>query len=44
MGPTQLKTGVQGGHVEHTGEIEAKVMEKEESGGQEGRPKNQKSR
>jgi hypothetical protein len=44
MGPTQLKTGVQGGHVEHTGEIKVKVMEKEESGGREGRQKNQKSR
>jgi hypothetical protein len=44
MGPTQLKTGVQGGDVEPTGEIEVKVMEKEESGGQEGRQKNQKSR
>jgi len=42
MGPTQLKTGVQGGQVEHTGEIEVKVMQKEESGGQQGRQKNQK--
>ena len=39
MGHTQLKTGVQGGHVEHRGETEVKVVQKEESGGQEGRQK-----
>ena len=36
MGHTQLKTGVQGGHVEHRGETEVKVVQ---SGGQEGRQK-----
>ena len=36
MGHTQLKTGVQGGHVEHRGETEVKVVQKEECGGQEG--------
>ena len=41
MGHTQLKTGVQGGHVEHRGETEVKVVQ---SGGQEGRQKNKKSR
>ena len=41
MGHTQLKTGVQGGHVEHRGETEVKVVQKEESGG---RQKNKKSR
>ena len=41
MGHTQLKTGVQGGHVEHRGETEVKVVQKEESG--EGRQKNTKS-
>ncbi len=41
---TQLKTGMQGGHVEHRGEIEVKVVQKEKSGGQEGRQKNKKSR
>jgi hypothetical protein len=30
MGHTQLKTGVQGGHVEHRGETEVKVMDKKE--------------
>jgi hypothetical protein len=40
MGHTQLKTGVQGGHVEHRGETEVKVVQ---SGGQEGRQKNKKS-
>ena len=44
MGHTQLKTGVQGGLVEHRGETEVKVVQKEESGGQEGRQKNKKSR
>jgi hypothetical protein len=39
MGHTQLKTGVQGGHVEHRGETEVKVVQ---SGGQEGRQKKQK--
>ncbi len=43
MGHTQLKTGVQGGHVEHRGETEVKVVQKEESGGQEGRQKNKKA-
>ena len=33
MEHTQLKTGVQGGHVEHRGETEVKVVQKEESGG-----------
>ena len=42
MGHTQLKTGVQGGHVEHRGETEVKVVQKEKSGGEEGRQKNQK--
>jgi hypothetical protein len=32
MGHTQLKTGVHGGHVEHRGETEVKVVQKEESG------------
>ena len=41
MGHTQLKTGVQGGHVEHREETEVKVVQKEESGG---RQKNKKSR
>ena len=41
MGHTQLKTGVQGGHVEHRGETEVKVVQKEESG--EGRHKTQKA-
>ena len=44
MGHTQLKTRKQGGHVEHRGEIEVKVVQKEKSGGEEGRHKNQKSR
>ena len=44
MGHTQLKTRKQGGHVEHRGEIEVKVVQKEKSGGEEGRQKNQKSR
>ena len=39
MGHTQLKTGVQGGHVEHREETEVKVVQKEESDGQEGRQK-----
>ncbi len=39
MGHTQLKTGVQGGHMEHRGETEVKVVQKEESGGQEGKQK-----
>ncbi len=43
MGHTQLKTDVQGGHVEHRGEIEVKVVQKEESGGQEGRQKIKKA-
>jgi hypothetical protein len=34
MRHTQLKIGVQGGHVEHRGETEVKVVRKEESGGQ----------
>ncbi len=42
MGHTQLKTGVQGGHVEHRGETEVKVVQKEESGGQEGKQKQKK--
>ena len=42
MGHTQLKTGVQGGHVEHRGETEVKVVQKEDSGGQEGRQKKTK--
>ena len=42
MGHTQLKTGVQGGHVEHRGETEVKVVQKEECGGQEGRQKKTK--
>jgi hypothetical protein len=42
MGHTQLKTGVQGGHVEHRGETEVKVVQKEESVGQEGRQKKTK--
>ncbi len=42
MGHIQLKTGVQGGHVEHRGETEVKVVQKEKSGGEEGRQKNQK--
>ena len=29
MGHTQLKIGMQGGHVEHRGEIEVKVVQKE---------------
>ena len=29
MGHTQLKTGVQGGHVEHRGETEVKVVQKD---------------
>ncbi len=44
MGHTQLKTRMQGGHVEHRGEIEVKVVQKEKSGGEEGRQKNKKSR
>ena len=40
MGHTQLKTGVQGGHVEHREETEVKVVQKEERGG---RQKNKKS-
>ncbi len=43
MGHTRLKTGVQGGHEEHRGEIEVKVAQKEESGGQEERQKKKKS-
>ena len=39
MGHTQLKTGMQGGHVEHREEIEVKVVQNEKSGGQEGRQK-----
>ncbi len=39
MGHTQLKTGVQGGHVEHKSETEVKVVQ---SGGQEERQKQQK--
>ena len=35
MGHTQLKTGVQGGHVEHREETEVKVVQKEESGGRQ---------
>jgi hypothetical protein len=35
---------MQGGHVEHRGEIEVKVVQKEKSGGEEGRQKNKKSR
>jgi hypothetical protein len=30
MGHTQLKTGLQVGHVEHRGEIEVKAVQKEE--------------
>ncbi len=41
MGHTQLKIGVQGGHVEHRGEIEVKVAQ---SGGQRGIQKNKKCR
>jgi hypothetical protein len=33
MGHTQLKIGMQGGHVEHRGETEVKVVQKEESEG-----------
>ncbi len=44
MGHTQLKTRMQGGHVEHRGEIEVKVVQKEKSGGEWGRQKNKKSR
>ncbi len=39
MGHTQLKTGMQEGHVENRGEIEVKVVQNEKSGGQEGRQK-----
>jgi hypothetical protein len=31
MGHTQLKTGVQGGHVEHREETEVKVVQKEKN-------------
>ncbi len=43
MGHTQLKTRMQGGHVEHRGEIEVKVVQKEKSGGEEGRQKTKKA-
>ncbi len=33
MGHTQLRIGVQGGRVEHRGETEVKVVQKEERGG-----------
>ena len=39
MGHTQLKTGVQGGHVEHREETEVKVVQKEESGGRQKKKK-----
>jgi hypothetical protein len=41
MGHTQLKIGVQGGHVEHRGETEVKFVQ---SGRQGGRQINKKSR
>jgi hypothetical protein len=43
MGHTQLKTGVQGGHVEHRGETEVKVVQKQKSGGEEGTQKKPKN-
>ena len=42
MGHTQLRIGVSGGSVEHRGEREVKVIQKEERSGEEEDEKNQK--
>ncbi len=44
MGHTQLRIGVSGGSVEHRGEREVKVIQKEERGGEEEEKKTQKNR
>jgi hypothetical protein len=45
MGHTQLRIGVPGGRVEHRGEREVRVIQKEERGGRQKKTqKNKKSR